>query len=42
MHEDQSCGGQALDILDNLTPAEAAACRTEVLSWAAAQGGVCN
>jgi hypothetical protein len=37
------CGGQGFPVLmDNLTPAQAAACRAEIVSFSAAQGGVCN
>ncbi|XXT24968.1 calcium-binding EGF-like domain-containing protein [Sorangium sp. So ce429] len=36
------CGGQGVDFLDGLTPAEAAACRAEVLNFAASQNVTCN
>lgn len=44
VHENNpnSCGGQGLDITDIVDPAEAAACKADVLKWAEAQGGVCN
>jgi hypothetical protein len=42
VHDPASCGGQGIDYTSNLTPAEAAACRADILKWAADQGGVCN
>jgi hypothetical protein len=44
VHENgpDECSGQGIDYTDNLTPAEAAACRADILKWAADQGGVCN
>ncbi|WP_438037883.1 hypothetical protein [Sorangium sp. So ce128] len=36
------CGGQGIDFVDGLTADQAAACRAEVLNFAAAQNGTCN
>lgn len=42
VHDPAGCGGQGIDYTDNLTPAEAAACRAIVVKWGTDQGGVCQ
>ncbi|WP_437311157.1 hypothetical protein [Sorangium sp. So ce388] len=42
-HDTSFCGGQNFDVLlHNLTPAEAAACRTEILNFTTAQNVTCD
>ena len=41
VHDPNTCGGQGIDFLE-VTPAQAVACRAEVVSFGTSQGGACN